>query len=289
MPSKKEGMKIEIDIDDINILNKNHNYVLKVRHAGVLKAGFFSSCSIKLYEIVNYFNNNKMLPSEVDSNELFLKYKYSNNIDITYDFFEHYDKNDIQIEYKKHIDIDYNCHQLENYKDVDYKSLVPFINKYFSPSEKIKSKYNELIDKYNIKPYNCIGLYYRGTDKHTETPIDSFESFYEKLKGITDYDNNLQIIIQTDSSPFLDYMKEKCADKNVIVIKENSTSYTNKGIHFEKTSSENYKDMQYLLATFLIISKCKYVICSSGNCSVWIMFYRNNANKVYQSLNKIWL
>jgi hypothetical protein len=75
----------------------------------------------------------------------------------------------------------------------------------------------------------------------------------------------------------------------IIIILENSTSSTSTGIHFEKNNNENYNDIQYLLSTFLIISKCKYIICSSGNGSIWIMFYRGNAINVYQNLNKVWL
>ena len=37
------------------------------------------------------------------------------------------------------------------------------------------------------------------------------------------------------------------------------------------------------------MSKCKYIICGSGNCSIWIMFYRENANNVFQNLNGEWL
>ena len=275
----KEGMQIEIINDG----------VLKIRHRHVEVAGFFSGCSVKLYEIINYFNKYKTLPKEVDSSELFLKYKYDNTKDITYDFFEHYDNRDFELENKKYIEIDYNCYQYENYKLINYDSITPFINKYLYPSKNIIEIYNNLIEKYNIKTDNCIGLYYRGTDKYKETPIDSFESYYQKLKELTKRNNKIQILIQTDSTPFLDYMKKNCFNKNIIIIKENSTSSTNKGIHFEKSNSENYKDMQYLFATFLIISKCKYIICSSGNCSVWIMFYRNNAKNVHQNLNRKWL
>lgn len=284
----KEGMKIEL----LNIkenLNEESNEVLKVRHRHVQVAGFFSGCSVKLYEIINYFNNFKKLPKDVDSSELFLKYKYDNKTDITYDFFEHYDNRDFNLYSKKYIDIDYNCYQFNNYKLIDYDSITPYIDKYFYPSKKIINIYNDLIDKYNIDTDNCIGLYYRGTDKYKETPLDSFESYYQKLKELTKNNSKIQILIQTDSTPFLEYMKDKCFNKNIIIIKENSTSSTNKGIHFEKSNSENYKDMKNLFATFLIISKCKYIICSSGNCSVWIMFYRNNAKNVHQNLNKEWL
>lgn len=78
-------------------------------------------------------------------------------------------------------------------------------------------------------------------------------------------------------------------NKNIIVIHENKTSYSNNGIHNETSVGENYIDIQYLLSTFLIISKCKHFICSSSNCSIWIMYFRNNIENIYQNLNKEWL
>ena len=38
-------------------------------------AGFFSCCTIRLIEIVNFFNNNKNLPTIVDSSRQFDFYK----------------------------------------------------------------------------------------------------------------------------------------------------------------------------------------------------------------------
>jgi roadblock/LC7 domain-containing protein len=45
---------------------------------------------------------------------------------------------------------------------------------------------------------------------------------------------------------------------------------------------------KFYLAITIIMSKCKYIICTSGNCSLWIMFYRENANNVFQNLNDDW-
>lgn len=48
---------------------------------------------------------------------------------------------------------------------------------------------------------------------------------------------------------------------------------------------KNYEFSKYYLAITIIMSKCKYVVCgSSGNCSIWIAFYRGNANNMYQFL-----
>ena len=53
--------------------------------------------------------------------------------------------------------------------------------------------------------------------------------------------------------------------------------------------NKNYDFSKYYLAITLIMSKCKYIICGSGNCSMWIMLYRGNNNNVYQNLNNKWL
>ena len=45
---------------------------------------------------------------------------------------------------------------------------------------------------------------------------------------------------------------------------------------------------KYYLAITIIMSKCKYIICGTGNCSLWIMLYRSNADNVLQNFNGVW-
>jgi len=266
--------------------------MLKLVH----NAGFFSCCSIRIFNIISYFTEHKSLPKEIDCSGLFNLYKINKSTDITCDFFildklkhdEHILDNII---YEKHIHIDKWNFQFDNYKNVDYKSILPFVNKYFSPSQQIIDIRDDLILKYNIDVNNCIAIYYRGTDKQNETEIDCFDSYYNKLIEIIEKESNkhIQILIQSDSAQFLDFMKEKCVNKNIIIVRENSSTYSNNGIHYQKNGKENYMDIQTLYSTFLIISKCKYIICSSGNCSIWIMYYRGHCYNTYQNLNKKWL
>ena len=49
-----------------------------------------------------------------------------------------------------------------------------------------------------------------------------------------------------------------------------------------------YEFSKKYLAITIIMSKCKYIICGSGNCSIWIMLYRNNNINVVQNLNNEW-
>lgn len=250
-------------------------------------AGFFSCCSVKICKIVKHILMHKQLP-EIDSSGLFDYYKVDNNKDITYDFFEHYNNIEQEIDFEKIINIDNSNFQFNDYKKVDYKTIIPYVKKYFTPSQKILSVEKQLMSSYCINPENCVAVYFRGTDKVTETKIDGFHRYYEKLQEILSKEPQLQILIQTDSYPFLNYMKTKNMN-NVIVISENSTSNTSRGIHNEKTRAENNIDIQYFFATCLIMSKCKHIICTSGNGSIWTMYYRGNANNVHQNLNCVWL
>jgi hypothetical protein len=251
---------------------------IKVDHS----YGFFSCCSVRLYEIIKFANTYKILP-EVDSHQSFHLYKKDEK-DVTFIFFNHYDVTQKMID--KYIYITAWNFQFDDYKSVDYDSILPYVKNYFSPSSLILNKKKELTLKYNISEENCIGVYFRGTDKKKEIHEDSPENYYLKIKEIVDKYKDMQLLIQTDSSPFLDYMKDKFP--NTIIIHENHTSYKDYGIHYEKTKTENHEDIINLFATFLILSKCKYLVCSSGNCSIWMMYYREHANNVFQNIRGHW-
>ena len=65
---------------------------------------------------------------------------------------------------------------------------------------------------------------------------------------------------------------KKCDDTVDIVMKEMNEEFSKK-----------------FLAITLIMSKCKYIVCGSGNCSQWIIFYRGNVVNVYQQLKNTWI
>lgn len=253
--------------------------VLKITH----NAGFFSCCSIKLKKIIEYYNNNKKIPNKVDSSEQFKLYKpRSLKEDITYHFLKKNKK--YKIKYNKKVNKSDN--QFKKYKNVDYKHQTPFIKKYFSPSNNIINIKNYLIKKYNINKEKYCAIYYRGTDKKHETKLGDFETYSNEIDKVLNIDKDIQLLVQTDSTQFLEYIKEKYP--YAIYIEENITSSNDIGIHGERGRINNYNDIKYFYATLLIMSKCKYIICSSGNCSIWMMYYRKNAKNVHQYLNGIW-
>lgn len=256
--------------------------MLKINH----NAGFFSCCTVKLHCIVQCVNLYKKLPDTVDSSEQFELYKKQaeKDKDITYNFFEHHDDmKNIEIQ----IPIDYiHQHQLIEYSQLDYERIYPIIKKYFTPSSNINENVNKLENRYSLDVNNTLAVYYRGTDKKIETKISPFEDFYNQILDVKKKaTEDLKILIQSDSAQFIDYIKAKNLD-NIIIIDENRTSYLDKGIHNEHLNDDtNYDDIVNFLSTVIIMSKCKYIICGSGNCSIWIMFYRGNSKNVIQNLD----
>jgi len=249
--------------------------------------GFFACTSHIMSCIVFYYNNKKVLPDSIDSSQQFGLYKPSwVKDDITYHFFKNPNEYNNNIEYKDNINYSKEF-QFNKYSNINYISLQPFIEKYFSPSQDIINIQNQLIDKYNINVDQYCAVYYRGTDKKEETTIGSFDTYIDKMNEMLNTDNNIKFIIQSDNQNFIDTVKSKI--QNCISFDENVASYTDKGIHNENTPDDNYIIMKNFLAIVFIMSKCKYIICSSGNCSIWMMYFRGNGKNVKQFLNNEWL
>ena len=243
--------------------------------------GYFACCAHILHKIIEYFNNNKKLPLSVDSSQQFGLYKPSwINDDITYHFLKKRDEINITYIENIHYTKDF---QFQKYNDINYSVLNPFIEKYFSPAQEIVDIENNLIKKYNINIIEYCAVYYRGTDKKAETTIGSFDTYIDKINELLNTEKNIKFIIQSDNQNFIDTIKSK-----FISFDENVASYTDNGIHNENTADDNYIIMKNFLAIIYIMSKCKYIICSSGNCSIWMMYFRGNANNVKQFLNNQW-
>jgi len=244
--------------------------------------GFYANCSIRLHKILNNFNTNKKAADKIDSSQQFTLYKI-NKDDVSHSFF----KEDTQamIPYSK--PITYGVwDQLKPYTSINFPVLKPFIEKYFSPSDTIVKIKHTLLKKYKIIPENCIAIYYRGTDKKFETKLGAFDTYYAKIKDLMNKHSGLTLLVQTDSTPFKTFMKDRFP--SAIMFSENITSLGSTGLHYIR-GAHNYNDAQFLLAAILIIAKCKYVVCSSGNVSIWAILYRGTSLNVHQYLTNKWV
>ena len=253
------------------------NYVITSHNCG-----FFSCCSVILHNIVEYINLNKTLPLS-DSSNSFSWYKKEKR-DITYEYFENVNQNvDVHdvinpIDYKE-------SYQFNNY-NLDY-NVTSIVNRYFAPSTQIKKIIHNMEVKYHIDYNNICVLFYRGNDKITETKLCEYNDYLIYANKIMQMNPNVVFLIQSDETEFIQFMSERFP---------NSIFFKDEARHMNKCNStvdhvmhdKNDVFSKYYLAITIIMSKCKYIVCGSGNCSIWIMLYRGNNRNVCQYLNGSW-
>ena len=99
---------------------------------------------------------------------------------------------------------------------------------------------------------------------------------------------NIIFLIQSDEKEFIDYITSQFPNRSFYFKEE--IRYINKCNNtVDKIDiSQNFGFSKKYLAITIIMAKCKYIICGSGNCDIWIMFYRENCNRVFQNLNGTW-
>ena len=259
--------------------------MIKVTHNN---AGLFSCCSVRLNAITNYINLNKRLPNNVDSSEQFKWYKDKeiSNKDITYDYFEHYQNiQDVDILYPIRY---HHEHQYNNYANIDYKCITPLIKKYFSPSAEINNIINDIEKKYNLEYENICVLFYRGNDKNRETKKCSYEEYLIYINKLLEKNPKLMFLVQSDETEFIEFITNKYPDNSFYFKDEIRHMKKCDDTVDKKMSSQVFEFSKKYLAITVIMSKCKYIICGSGNCDIWIMLYRGNNKNVIQNLNGTW-
>jgi len=256
---------------------------LSIEHS----CGFFSCCSVKLYEIIEYFNKHKTLPDTVDSSRQFRMYKTNTSRDVTFDYFKHYTELDA-IVYKNHVQYHHDD-QFHDYRTIDFKNIIPFVYKYFTPSEEVSVMEQFLTTKYAIDTSSTCVLFHRGNDKNGETKICDYSEYIERAAVIIKKEPTIRFMLQSDETEFIETMLSAFPD--------NSFYCKDEIRHMPKChSSVDYrmrtdieKFSKFYLAITVLMSKCKYVVCGSGNCSIWIAFYRGNSNNMFQNLDGVWL
>ena len=257
---------------------------LTVEHS----AGFFSCCNVLLEKMIQYVNQYHVLPEKIDSVGLFTWYKPTN---IPY-------TTDIMSEYFTPLTISENIYQenkeirttdkpveyqFVNYQFLNFKDVQPLVTRYFSPSLSINTRISTIQTKYKIDFEQTCVLFHRGNDKVKEINIPSYDQYIQSAKSLLRLHPNLRFLIQSDETEFLDQMKLSFPDNHVIFYDEIRHIPSNATTTVDRVFfSENFVMSKNFLAITYIMSKCTYVICNSGNCSLWIALFRGNADNIIQ-------
>lgn len=182
----------------------------------------------------------------------------------------------------------FHMDQFTDYSKVDYEHITPLISKYFHPAKNIKDIINNIEKKYNLTYENICVLFYRGNDKITETELCGYDEYLKYANQIIIKNPNISFLIQSDETEFIEFMTTKFPNNSFYFKDEiRHIKKCNSTVDIEMHSEIKEFSKKYLAIT-IIMSKCKYIICGSGNCSIWIMLYRGNAENVIQNLNGSW-
>lgn len=250
-------------------------------------SGFFSCCAVALHFICEYFNENKELPKILDRSQQFYYYKENPSVDLSTVI---YKNSEIDVKYVKFVDYFWEK-QFEKYSELDFETLIPLVDKYFSPSDIILNKLNEIEKRISINYNDILAVCYRGNDKQSETKIGAYDEYWEKISDILKENKNLWIYIQTDEIGFLKYVQDRY--KNVFFLSEIPMIDRNPSLAIQHIiPNHTNKKLVFtcdFLASVLFMSKCKHLITHSGNIGVWISLYRGNFNDSYQYLNGKWI
>ena len=160
--------------------------------------GFFACCNIRLHSLVYFWNEHRTVPYSIDDTDLFKMYKPSGHE--THDIADHFFKTCEEV----HIDCSGTVRTVEGpsedqfspYSLLCYNDTRPFLQRYFSPSQPILALQASLLTKYGIDVSNTCAIYYRGTDKHRETPLGSFAVYAAKMREVLRTNPDLQFILQ---------------------------------------------------------------------------------------------
>lgn len=247
-------------------------------------AGFFSCNSIALQDIMIYYNEHGKLPDFVDrtSQYAFYKAKATDNL---IPFYYAPDK-PFSYDYQRYITHEGDP-QFTNYSKLLFDELKPFLDAYFTPSDEVLDRVKLLEKSYNIDYENTCAVFYRGNDKARETKIAPYEDFWRQISRLP---NNIKLLVQPDECEFWEQTSYNFSHRNPFKFSETPCiPKQDSAVFFELPQHERAEAACWFLAATLVISKCKYIITHSGNCSLWAILYRGNTNGVKQYLNGKWL
>lgn len=256
--------------------------------------GFFSCSNMRFHNLVYFWNRHRTVPISIDDSDLFKLYKspLREKESIANDFFT--TREEIQIDSSENLQILNGTteDQFTPYSYLRFNDTQQFIKRYFTPSQRIMHLQSALLTKYRINPPTTCAIYYRGTDKHTETKLGSFDMYAAKMSELLLTNPSIEFILQSDSYPFVEYIFQYAdthkIQNNIIAFEENVTTNTDHGVHFLRQGEKAYEDISHLFASVVLMAQCKYIICSSSNVSLWMMYYRGHTNNVHQLLNNQW-
>jgi hypothetical protein len=254
------------------------NPTLTVRHPN---NGFFSTCSVILHHTVEYFNRHRILPETINTTDAFNFYRPG-----TMD--SYFIADTAKKVSLRHPVMYQHFHQYNDYMKLDYAGVKPFLQKYFTPSEEVQGLIKDLEAKYSLDYQNTCVLFYRGNDKATETALPSYTDYIKRARAILQERPQTRFLVQSDETEFIEAMVAELGEK-AVWFKDEIRHIPKAMTTVDRACDDAFKFSKLYLAITIVMSKCPYIICGSGNCSIWIALFRGSAKGMQQFLKGMWI
>jgi hypothetical protein len=173
--------------------------------------------------------------------------------------------------------------QFSDYRDIDFFAMAPFVAKYFSVVPEIIARADAIQAKYAVDPANTCVIFHRGNDKGLELRLPDYDDYAVRARAVMEKFPDTKILLQSDESEFF------AAFGGVF---PGAVSFQEEIRHMPRCAStvdvecariaSNHEMSKNFLAIMIIMSRCRFVVCGSGNCSMWIALFRGNAKCMYQ-------
>ena len=237
-------------------------------------AGFFSCCSVRLDAILAYVGTQGCAPTRIDGRLLFDECKPPNDrhSDVCGRFFG-----------ERAVEVPGNAKAHARWpggavdcRHLDFDALKPFVERFFTPSREVRRAIRELERKYGLTDYGSLcAVYYRGTDKRKETELPSYCDVLEKAREIAQQHAGLQFLVQSDDTGFL------AAAETVL---PSAVTFTDENL--PRGTAQGFQHALWLLSIVVIMSRCRFLVCTSGNVSIWTVLFRGHTSGVVQYLKQ---
>lgn len=249
-------------------------------------AGFYSCCSMMLTDIVHNYNEHGVAPDDIDSSESFLVYARGwvgpdfaaaasaagGRPDNHLDFFA---APSGEIDVPRGVQFHWND---QWHLGLDFASLAPFIQKYFSPNDEVRECMRAIREKYCIAPSEVCVIFYRGNDKATEvTPTPYAEMFSAARRT-----GAMRFWVQSDESEFLSAALAEFGEHAFVCWDEIRHIPCDPTKTVDLLGLDNHRFAKLFLAIMNLMAECASVVCPRGNCSLWVALFRGGAHGVIQ-------
>jgi len=245
--------------------------------------GFFANCGDVARHISHCINNNEQWYVDWGPETSYFDIKYGPNA------WEYYFKQLYKKENNSNIVGEYI--DLILLKDNSFRSTMNFMLKnYFILNENIQNIIKSSVEYFD--KHNILGVHVRRTDKfliglygttYNQSPVD-LQIFKKEIDKIEkEYD---KIFLATDCKDTCDYMKKIYGEKLIF----NQNSFRGSGslsIHNNYKNISGYEKGLQVLCDVILLSKCKYLVRSSSNVSIFALYM--NLDLPYLNLNEKYL